>query len=309
MVKTNTQLIETIKRKSYIPADQNTFTDQELLDIANEELQSIVVPEILSTREDYLVRKDTVNLTGQTGQVLDIPSRAVGQQLRELTVTLGNVEHNLARYDIEDRVYDNVGGNIYGFDLTGNQINLKGAMTGILNIYYYLRPGNLTEVKNARQITAIDTGANTITVAALPSTWSTASIFDVVKGKPGFDFKQLSLTVSAIDTGTNTITFNESLNSSGWDALIVGDWLTLEETSPIAQIPTEWQNYLAEAATAFIMESQGDSQGFDKAMMRKEELYKNAVKMISPRVDGQSRRFVPRRNRGAFTFNSLYRNY
>ncbi len=56
-------------------------------------------------------------------------------QLREVSVTVGNTERNMARYDIEDRIYQQVGGPAYGFDITNNQVNIRGNNTGTLNMY------------------------------------------------------------------------------------------------------------------------------------------------------------------------------
>ena len=139
--RTTDDLLNKIKRRAFIPSSQSTFTDEELLEVATEELHGVIVPDIIKTREDYFVFKDTSStLDGSSNQTFNIPDRAVGLQLREVSVTSGGSERNIPRLDIEDRVYQNVGGNVYGFDITSNQINLFGGCTGTLNLYYYLRP-------------------------------------------------------------------------------------------------------------------------------------------------------------------------
>jgi len=308
-VRTNEDLLSKIKRKSFIPASQSTFTDDELLEIASEEMNAIIVPTILNAREEYFVYKDVRQLDGSVNPTFNIPKRAVGMQLREVSMTIGGTERNVPRYDLEDRVYENTGGYVYGFDIMNNQINLKGANRGDLNFYYYLRPGKLVRSNNARNILVVDESSRQVTLASVPSTWTTGTEFDIIKCDPGFDVKSINLTVASIDTVSNTVTFNEDLPSEDWRRIEAGDWLTVAETSPVPQLPVEWQEYLAQAVTAYIMESIGDADGFQRAEARKQELKKMALASISPRVDGQSKKIVPRRNRGAFVYDSQYRNY
>ena len=61
MVRTTEDLLDKIKRRSFIPVSQSTFTDAEILKIATEEMVGIIVPTILNAREEYYVYKDTSN--------------------------------------------------------------------------------------------------------------------------------------------------------------------------------------------------------------------------------------------------------
>ena len=309
-IRTTDDLLNKIKRRAFIPTSQATFTDDELLEIATEELHGVIVPNIMKTREDYFVYKDTSSqLTGQKNPIFNIPARAVGLQLREVSITVGNTEQNVPRLDIEDRAYQDAGGYIYGFDITNNQVNLRGSNTGTLNMYYYLRPGDLVKSTNARSIVSVDAPNKQITVATIPSGWTTNTKFDVIKSTAGFDTKSISMTINAIDAGSGLITFDNDFPTESWRVLEAGDWLIEAEKSPVPQIPLEWQEYLAEAVVCYIMESMGDSEGFERSRVRKEELKTNATSVISGRVDGQSKKLVPRRNRGSSIYDSKYRNY
>jgi len=296
---TTDYLLSQIKRKAFIPSSQSTFDNSDLLALATDELQGILVPEILSVREEYYVYKHEVTLNGSvTDQVVDIPARAVGMQLREVSVTVGGVERNMPRYDIEDRIYNDVGGNVYGFDITNNQLTIKGSQPGTLNLYYYLQPGTLIQTSAAGRITNIDTANKQVTVSNLPSDWTTSTEFDFIKHKPGFDNQGADQTISAIDSSGLIITFDDDLP----DDIVVNDWLCEASFSPVPQIPVEFFQYLAEAVVAVVMESQGDQEGFVRAERRKNELKGHALKIISPRVDGQSMKFVPRNNRGSHVY-------
>lgn len=308
VLRSNDDLLAKIKRRAYVPVSQTTFTDADLLEVATEEMRSVILPSILDTREEYYVFKDTSNaLDGTRNQTFNIPYRAVGMQLREVSATIGGSERNLPRLDLEDRVYEDIGGSLYGFDLTSNQINVRGTNQGTLNLYYYLRPGDLISASSARQITAVDSANRQVTVSSIVSGWDTSTVFDVIKGDPGFDYKAIDQAVSGVDSGTGIITFTEEFPTEAWKQFAVGDWIVQAEYSPVPQIPLEWQEYLAEAVCCYIMESQGDAEAFARAQARKQELKKSAMSMISPRVDGQSKKIVPRRNRGRNFYNSFYR--
>jgi len=307
VIRTTDDLLKKIKKKSFIPTSQSTFTDEELLEIATEEMNGIIVPTILNTRQEYYVYKDESSiLDGTQDQTFNIPHRAAGMQVREVSVTVGGNERNMARFDLEDRIYDGARGSVFGFDITNNQINVKGSGRGVLNMYYYLRPGDLVKSTQSRRVISVDVSLKQIVVANFLSTWTSSTLFDVIKDKPGFDHKAINLSVAALDSGTGTITFNEDLPTATWAAIAAGDWLTEAETSPVPQLPIEWQEYLAESVTAYMMESIGDAEAFTRSVGRKEELKKLALSSISPRVDGQSRKSVPRRNRGSYIYTGWW---
>ena len=307
--RTNDNLLAKIKLKAFIPTSQNTFTDEELLQIATDELYGVIVPSILDTREEYFVYKDSSSVLSGQNPTYNIPHRAIGMQLREISVTTGNTERNVPRLDIEDRYNQDVGGYVYGFDITNNQINVRGSSSGTLNMYYYLRPGALVPTSNARAISAVDVANKQVTVSSFPATWTTSTRFDIIKHKPGYDAKTIELTVANLDPVLNVVTFNEDLPAEAWRAIEVNDWLVEAEKSPVPQIPLEWEEYLAEAVACYIMESIGDAEAFVRAEKRKEELKKSALSVISSRVDGQSKKQVPRRNRINAIYDSKYRNY
>jgi hypothetical protein len=292
---TTDDLLEQIKRKAFVPNSQSTFTDAELLSVATDEIHNTILPAVMSTREEFYVYSQDTEITQVTRQV-DIPYRSVGLSLREASFVTGNQERNLPRYDIEDKVYDQVAGSMYGFYIQNNTINLMGSEVGTLRQYYYLRPGKLVVTNDAAQIVSIDS-ANSVTLSQIPEDWATGTVVDFVNHKAGFDVKQLENTITNI-TGL-VVTFQDDLSAG----VAVSNWVTLEDTSPVPQMPIEFFQYLAEAATAYIMESLGDNDGYQRSLQRMQQMMKNAQKTISPRVDGQSKRFVPRRNRGASTDN------
>jgi hypothetical protein len=302
-VYTNATLLATIKRKAAIPAIQETFSDQDLLDVATDEIYNTILPAIMNTREEFYVVKQEVPLTAPGKSTHQIPSRAIGMGLRELSITTSSIERNMPRYDIEDKIYDNKSGINYGFYLQGNNVHILGQQTGTLNMYFFLRPGHLVTVGEATTITSLDPDNKQMTLNNIPTGWTVGTIVDTINNKPGFDVKQMSNTITAI-SGT-LVTFQDAFTTyeDGSQRSTVGNWISEEETSPVPQMPIEFWQYLAEAVTAYVMESQGDGEAFERSQKRMASMLKNCQKMIAPRVDGEGKKFVSRSMRGSGSFN------
>lgn len=302
---TTANLLDTIKRKAFIPAVQSTFTNEDLLAIATEEMHNTLLPAIMNTREEFFVVRETLPLVSNVKQMqYDIPPRAIGMALRELTMTIGGVERNMPRLEIEDKIYDDFSSNSYGFFIKSNSIITFGTQQGDLNMYYYLRPGDLVETTAATTVISADYANRQLTVNNIPTGWMTGDIVDVINHRPGFDTKMISNEITDI-TGT-VITFASDFPTKPDNSEVItsGMWVSQESTSPVPQIPVEFFQYLAEAVTAYVMESQGDQEGYVRAQQRMDKMLKSAQHTISPRVDGEGKKFVPRRNRGRFNYNT-----
>lgn len=299
MAYTTDDLLRIIKARAFIPISQETFSDTNLLDMATDELHSSVVPEVLATREEWYVTPYSVPVAFDT-RAVEIPSRSIGGSLREVSFTDGGLERNLARLSLEDRHNQTLSGPLSAFYIQGNDVMLFGSQTGTLNMYFNCRPGRLIATNMAAKITAVDLISKILTVDTVPAEWVTGALLDVVKAKPHFEYKNLSLTVVNI-SGQN-IEFAETLA----DDIAVGDWVCPEDTSPAPQIPVEWFQYLAECVVMQVFLSQGDKEAADQSEKKMEKLKKSALSLMSPRVQGEARRLVPPKNRGGI-FNNRWR--
>lgn len=310
MAYTSTDLLNIIKKRAFLPISQETFTDASLLEMATDELYSQVVPEVLATREEWYVTDFPVVLDGSESTV-DIPSRAIGGALREVSFTQGEMEFSLSRLSLEDKQYtnSNVGGALSAFYVQGNQLHLFGSQAGTINLYFNCRPGRLVLTEEAAVITALpavdpDTGLvinpNILTLSAVPAVWNTGTVVDIVKAKPHFEYRNLSLTI--VNIIGNMVEFDLAPSTT----ISVGDFVTLEDTSPAPQIPLEWFQYLAECVVMQVFLSQGDKEAADAAEKKCEKLKKSAVSLMSPRVQGEAKRTVPPKNRGSY-LNSRWR--
>jgi hypothetical protein len=129
-------------------------------------------------------------------------------------------------------------------------------------------------------------------------------VIDVINEQPGFDTRMLSNVITDITSTTITLASEFPTRNDGSPLLGTSMWAVEEGFSPVPQVPVEFFQYLAEAVTAYVMESQGDQEGYVRALQRMERMLKNSRNMINPRVDGESKKFVRRSNRGTFSYNS-----
>jgi hypothetical protein len=245
---TSDDLIASIKRKISFPVYQSTFTEQELLDFATEEMMISQVPSVLSFHEEYFVT--TLEVTLREGKRrYPIPERAIGMKLRDLFVkdSNGNLLE-MTRVAQDDRAFfqrqPGTNQTISKYYLEGNDVVLAIDEESVptdgsaLVFVYYIRPSRL--VKNERAA-VIEAFAKTLTVANASVVSGDTVTIDDTTLTAGTDFAigatsnetatNLAAAITTADivesatvaTGTAVVTLNyrdletdiESSNSSG----------------------------------------------------------------------------------------------
>jgi hypothetical protein len=156
-------LIESVSRKIAIPISQNSFSHDDILSFATEEMFISQVPAILTFHEEYFVWTKEVPLVSGRNKY-PIPDRAIGMKIRDLFYkdSSGNL-FEMCRISEEDKAlfqrYD--GGNTYHqiakYYLEANNIILSNndvvSPTGSLLFSFYLRPNVLVPNERAAIIT------------------------------------------------------------------------------------------------------------------------------------------------------------
>lgn len=284
---TNTNLVTAIRQLAALPDGESTSdtwnTDNVLLR-AYDVLLDEVIPKIVSLRGEHFVWEKTQAMTASTSEY-DIPERAMGLVLRDLFFTdSNNNTRDIAYLDPEDRDTRSSGSSLgYQWYFKWDKIVITptpgAGETGSLLIPYFIRPGKLVDTDEAMQITAIDTGTNTVTGSAVPSDFTDGLSYDFIAETGARQYRGIDY-VSSSSTST-TIVFS-SLPSD----LAVGDWVAAQFESPIPQIPREWCSVLANATAWEILEAQGDPKA-GKALERYERKLKAVMDLAVPRVQGE----------------------
>jgi hypothetical protein len=142
-------LIRSIKRRAFIPSSQETFTDEDLLEMATEEVNLGLVPLIERMHEEHLVYYIEVELELNKKRY-PIPARAHGNKLRDVALVDENDNvFEMHRYSINELSdFSNTTAyiNARGFYLENNDVILTNFQTNIgqkLRLYFYMRPNVL----------------------------------------------------------------------------------------------------------------------------------------------------------------------
>lgn len=279
MAFTTARLISQVEAKGALP--QGRFTNAEILSAAYDVLLSEITPMMIAYREEYYIRTIEYSVTANQ-QNYKIPDRAFGLTIREVKIiNTDNVVKDIERMQIED-IDSEEAGTPEKFFMQGSNVMLypkPSSTSGTLRIYYHFIPNSLIETTEATQITAIDTGTNTLTFASIPSTWTTADEFDLIEGRNGYEVLAFDLTASAI---TSTDVTLSSLPSG----LIVGDWLSLAGESPFAYLPKSAHTLLVYLTAASLLEDIGDQDNLRALMARAGAIKSSLDNVFSLRVEG-----------------------
>jgi len=244
----------------------------------------------MGVREDYFVDTLTYSLSDSSVREFEIPARAMGLKLKDVTVVdSNNNERSLSRYNVEDvhDVYPDIAQypNTYSFYLKNNKVCIIGTPTGFvtLKLYFFKRPNSLVLPSSCGQITAIATSSNSITVSSLPSTFIVGTTVDIVKQNSGNETLFEDYVISSV-SGT-TVTFTGTLSSAA--GLAIGDYMCLSEQAPVIQIPRDLYSLLAQAVAVKIAEAMGDYNGLQATKARFKEMQASVLNLITPRVEGE----------------------
>ena len=279
----NDYLLKQIKSRAFIPTSQKTFTDQDLLDLATDEMQHKVVPLIMQSRGEFYVSSLDYTITPESRSI-SIPYRAIGLAVRDVVRVDGDKEHSLALISPE-RKSDSLRDACY---LQGNKIIVVGSGADTIRVYYHARPGGLTETANATLVSAIDRDLGVISLTSTPSNFSASALIDAIDSQPGFDLHGSDIIINSI-SGTDL-----TVNTIPTD-LQIGDWIVNAQQSPVPQIPVEFYPLLAQSVAVKVLEAQGDFEGMQAAQLTMEKSESNALLLISPRIKGEAKKVMGHR--------------
>jgi hypothetical protein len=154
---TSRDLVSAVQRKIAMPLNQRTFTSDDVLAFANEEMMLSQVPDILLYHQEYFVWSEDVVLNPNQERYA-VPDRAMGQKLRDVFYvdTNGNL-FEMTRINPDDKSYwqreSAVINLMQKYYLEGNDIVLApqnvSSPTGNLRFSYFIRPNQLVDNSRA----------------------------------------------------------------------------------------------------------------------------------------------------------------
>lgn len=262
---TSNDLINAVKRKISFPVDQATFTEEEILDFANEEMMISQVPSVLSFHEEYFVTTKEIPLIADKLRY-PIPDRAIGLKLRDVfwKDTNGNL-YEMSRINPDDRAYfqENTGSNasLSKFYLEGNDIVLSPGVstdaTGSLLFVYFLRPNQLVKDERAAiaQYFVKTITVDNTTLTAGDTITINGEVFTAVAGAPSTDEFQIGGT--SVITATN---LTNTINTNGIALANNGTPSTAIVTVKYLDLNVEFET---DNTSAFVIPSSSQTIEFD----------------------------------------------
>lgn len=285
------RLIQLIKLACAVPTSQLTYTDEDWANLSTRALQTLVVPLIMSTREDYFV--DFVDVSSPADGVIPFPEAAVGSKLRNvcyLSQESPLVLVNLPRIDLD--VVAGVGfynqATLAGFYVQGENLilypNTSVPTNTTIRLYYYRRTLELADPDNYGQVVLVDPNTNTIVLDNVPTDWAIGTELNALQSQPNFLVNNEAVVITAVSS--------PSILVDNVTDVEVGDYLSIAGYSAVPQIPIEAINYLAQCVAVVALEGVGDRDGMRAAAEVAEQMRQSLLVMISQRVDGSVKKVI-----------------
>jgi hypothetical protein len=290
MAFTTADLLASIDLRAFAPVDATTFSNTDILALADEEIQTLLVPHLMSMREEYFVTYKDIPVVSGTN-AYDIPVRAIGLGVRSVALlnTSGGL-YPLPLLNITDLGTTNNNG-VQGFYLMGNSIILyptPNNSTDIIRVHYQRAPSKLVEASSAFLISSV-TGSPSTQVtssASAPSTFLGGLYYDVIRQDGGQEVITQDFLANSVST--NTMAFTSGAISS---ATRVGDYVALANESPLVQFPKEYRSVLAQAVCIRILQSMR-LPGVPEEVERLKQMLDGVKLLVGVRSIGQQKKIV-----------------
>lgn len=282
-----TELIARAKLRATLPKTLN-YSDQNILDVINEELATELIPKLLSAKGNLLDAKVDVQLVSGQSEY-PVPNRAALSKVRLLTyVDAAGTESKPLKQVEQADIHDYAATGVpTGFYFTQAGIAVLPASddgVGQLRIRYPRRPSPL--VLAASVATVVSASDTVLTVDATPAAIIVGSKVDI--GQALSPFKPLAddLVVTARDATHITI------GAGGLSALalVAGDFVTLQRTAFVPAMPEEWHIPLALRAAARLQNDARDVNARNATLQLAQAKEKELGALQDARADGNPKR-------------------
>lgn len=298
---TTTTLVSNVQLIGHVPLSNSTFTASQIITLADRELQTSLIAQILGTRGGYYLDYEDFDTDGNNNLTeFPIPSQAIGGALANVQIIVSPSIIPVNQIDQSEQFSEIAPtSTTYGYFIRGNTVNVLPAPSiGTVRLWFLRRPNALVATSAAAQITAI--ASNVITVSSLPATFAVGTVCDLCQDQPTFDvLSNPSITgISSLDVTLDAVP----------DDLAIGDWLCLENQTPVPQIPVEYRPLLEQRVVVKIYELQGYLEKMNAAMGVLKQMEMDTLKIITPRVQNQTKVINPQ-NGGVKNNNSRFASY
>lgn len=308
--KTTAQLIDSIKKRASIPTSQRTYKDEDILRFANEEMDNVMIPLVLRTKEEFYVVTESYPLTQNSNNEfrVSIPYRAIGSRLRNLYLqSSGGTKRTLTRIEpehIPEFDYTGYASTKTGFYLEADDIVLVNSTgfspTDVLKVSYYFKPNDLVVTSRVPSITLLDTPylndddvqVIDIYLTSLPTHFEIGEKLDFIENEQ--TNRTLSYDVTILDVNDDvggevrvTVPY-ASLSSE----IKKGDHVAIAGETKVPQLPADLHAMLAQATACRILEAQGEESQLKRAEATLQNMLNNALALIDSRTESAPQKIL-----------------
>ncbi len=290
MAKTTAEFLTGVKRRITMPANQVLMEDDDILDIGSDTLRLAMTKILKASQQNYLLTTTDVPLVAsQSGY--DVPYRSVvgGLETIKYLYDDGLTTKPLAFITVEDvGQYSSSATYPEAFYFSSDQVIIvppPASATGSLRMPYHRQLSALCSTSNAGQVTAIT--ATDVTVSVSPTSFVAGVVVDFIKTRSLSTI--LSQDVTVTNVASNVLTFATGDIPS---RLVVGDWISLAQTTPIIPIPDESYDYFEGLVGISILKAIGDNEGATELKKEVDELEKDVKSLLEPRIDGEPEKII-----------------
>lgn len=300
---TGDRMVDSVRKRTMCPDDTSIFTDADILDILDEEMNVQVLDKLVRLHGENLTI--SVDIPRNASGSYSIPNRALGNKLRDVSLLNGNTIYEMSQISIGELPdYSNSQDTYSQLDLfyiENNKIKLVTTTRSYdsIRMRYYLRPNFLTKVEESGIVSSITTntvaGTITLSMSQIGKNFTSSNKYDIIGKETPNKIKSMDLTAVSLTTGgTGNIVFNISDIGEYLDDIEVGDYISLAGETPVPNIPTEMHPLLAQAAAIQLLESLGDTEALQNAVARMDKMVTAVQTLIDARVELAPKKIKPR---------------
>jgi len=271
-----------------VPISEETFSDQDILELANEEIDLEMAPAVLKVREEFYVTPITVPILPNIYKY-EIPYRAMGSQVRLLQIVVGNQVYPISRIEPEQNTFFNTSSYVDTsvFWLENNSVVFASPFTNASKIIFhiYLKPNDLVDTRRVGVISGIDTvnGIININNLSFPANLTAGSLCDLLQARPNHKTYTFDVPIVSVNPTTKQIFLGPGNIPTG---LMIGDNIASAGECMIPQIPSELHPMLAQTVACRILEALGDTKNLQLANNKLADMEKKLLAMIGTRTPG-----------------------
>ncbi|WP_186648968.1 hypothetical protein [Fluviispira vulneris] len=288
MAYTSSDILTSIKRNNTIFSTDFRFSDDDILAMVDEEIESTIVPMILRLHSDRLLFNSNVFLENNR-KLYPVPYRAIGSNIK----TVWHENRELENIEFSNADSEHNKGRPSQYYFVGDDIALVPTPTancGELTFSYFIKHSRLVSNINVAVVSNVDYSTGEITLATNANkSFSGRSMYDFIAANARCKPHILAIDIAVARIDGNKMQFKPELLPKNLQA---GDRVSLAGQTDVLLLPDECYKYLIKAAGVKILEAQKDLQAlaaFKPDLDRARNIMEG---VLSPRVSGKPRPYV-----------------